>query len=392
MRILLLITQYELAGAQKVTLALADYFHRHNHTVSVVFLYDKHGTLSDLQFQKEYSVVDMRMKDVRANRIINLWYFVSAIVRLFLLMRSFEPHVVQTMTHYSNIIGLFLAWLAGVPVRISSQRSSLKYFPNWFLYVDSVWANSCITDQMVVVSKRVANFCIDIECIEAEKVTTIANGVNISVFQRRTLVAEAQLLREQFGWTDKFVILTIGRLDFQKGHLYLLDAIAELAPKYPKMHFVWVGDGDMRDELQKAICEQGLIEHVSILGVRRDIPRLLTLADLFVLPSLFEGMPNVVLEAMAANCPVIATNVEGTNELVTNRKTGVLVPPESSDALLEAIEILYFSPSMREQFGRAGLERVKCNYTVLAMCDHFLMLYEHILASKNQEMHGNNIV
>ena len=166
---------------------------------------------------------------------------------------------------------------------------------------------------------------------------------------------------------DKLV-LTVGRLASPKGHTYLLDAIHKIRQQWTQVRFVLAGDGPLRKELEAQAQQLGIQDHVRFLGKRDDVPDLLGIADLFVLPSISEGLPVALLEAMSTGLPVIATQLEGISSIQTLGHPDVpvylLVPPADSDALTDAIIRMLSDAVLRERYAEAGKELIMNEYTV----------------------------
>ena len=175
------------------------------------------------------------------------------------------------------------------------------------------------------------------------------------------------------------IVLTAGRLSEQKGHRTLLDAIPAVRRAVPRAQFVWVGSGPLEGELRSQIARLGVGDCVHLLGKRGDVPELLAASDLFVLPSLFEGLPLIVLEAMAAGKPVVATDVCGTAETVRDRQTGRLVPARDPEALAAAISHALTHPDLAAEWGRAGRRLFEREFTAARMARETASLYEALL-------------
>ena len=181
---------------------------------------------------------------------------------------------------------------------------------------------------------------------------------------------------------EAHVILTVARLARQKGHRALLDAATTVLTRAPDARFLWVGDGPLERTLGEAVRRRGLDGCVRLLGRRADVPDLLAAADLFVLPSLFEGLPLVILEAMAAGLPVIATRVCGTEEAVLDGVTGGLVPAGDGAALAGAILAVLTDPALAARWGAAGRRRLEEDFTAVRMARQTAALYEEVLAER----------
>jgi glycosyltransferase involved in cell wall biosynthesis len=169
-------------------------------------------------------------------------------------------------------------------------------------------------------------------------------------------------------------VLTPARLHQQKGHAYLLTAAALV----PDATFVLAGDGPLRAELEQRARELGVAGRCLFLGERADVPDLLAAADLFLLPSLWEGLPLSVLEAMAAGRPVVATAIGGTDEAVTDGVTGLLVPPRDPAAIAAAIARLRDDPGLAERLAAAGRARVEREFSSRATAERVMRIYDAV--------------
>ncbi|WP_245422266.1 glycosyltransferase [Alsobacter soli] len=180
---------------------------------------------------------------------------------------------------------------------------------------------------------------------------------------------------------DAPVILTVARLAPQKGHAVLLQAAQEILAGRPDARFLWAGSGPLAGELRDRIAEAGLCDAVRLLGHRRDIPDLMAAADLFVLPSLFEGHPLVALEAMQAGLPVVATDAQGTREAVQDGVTGLLAPPSDPSGLARAVAAALADPSAAAARARAARTVWAERFSAARMAADHLALYRAAIAS-----------
>jgi glycosyltransferase involved in cell wall biosynthesis len=386
LKVLLLNTQMEAAGAQKAMLELARGLKQRGHEVTVVTMYDKDAYVPFFEERYCLQIIDLEMKQPGVkNPLTRAWYFIRGLIRLYSLMRTQRPQIIQTFSHYSNILGPLVAWLARVPVRVSSQRMSLKDYPAWLLRLDRLVVNSFLSHKMVAVSEGTRHFSIEEEGIKPDKLVTIPNGINVERFSISLSPETEQSLRQALGVKpDSLIILTVARLHHQKGHRYLIEAIPRILRDFPQAQFLFVGEGELHDELTRQVEGAELSDYVRLLGVRQDVPRLLAISDLFVLPSLWEGMPNSVLEAMAAGVPVIATNVDGTPEIINNGDVGILVAPANPSALKQAICLLLKDKTLRVSMTKAAKERVESKFSRDANTTAFINLYQNLLKGKKQ--------
>ncbi|MCP4541876.1 MAG: glycosyltransferase family 4 protein [Chloroflexi bacterium] len=376
--ILILVTQLERAGVQKVAFKLARYFYRRGHKVTLCFFYDKYNLLEEMCRDEPFRIVSLDAKMLGQSRLANGLRTIRALWRLYRLLRRERIEIVETLARYSNILGILIAWLARVPVRVSSQRTRLVGFPRWFLRLDAWIVNSRLVNNMVAVSEQTRRFCIDVEGMVPDKVIIIPNGINLKEFNStRWSTGYLQNLRTSLKISPGAqIVITVARLHPQKGHQDLIQAALTILAACPDAIFLLVGEGEYRATIEQYIHDAGLSQHFYLLGVRRDVPQLLALSDLFVLPSLYEGMPNVVLEAMAAKLPVVATDVDGTGEVVIHRETGLLVQKSDASALGQSIISLLDNESLRCEMGQKGYERVQTHFSEQLMCQRH---YDNIL-------------
>ncbi len=256
---------------------------------------------------------------------------IQAVRRLAEVLRRLRPELVQSFLFHANVASRLAAPLAGRPwvvggLRVAERRN------RWHLGLDRLTSRLALGS--VCVSKGVMRHARDHGRISPERLIVIPNAVDPAPFDLAE-PADRAALGVPEGST---LALFVGRLDGQKGLQVLLDAAAKVIRSDPRWHLALVGDGPDRDLVTKAVASPELAGRVRWLGRRDDVPALLKAADLLVLPSLWEGMPNVVLEAMAARRAVVATAVEGTEDLVVPGETGWLVPPADPDALAAALD------------------------------------------------------
>jgi len=182
----------------------------------------------------------------------------------------------------------------------------------------------------------------------------------------------------------KKVVFSAGRLSKQKGFDYLIEAAALLLKKRSDLVFVVAGKGREEKQLKNLIQKYGIQDAFHFLGFSDDIDPYLKGCDLFVLSSLFEGMPNVIMEAMALGKAVVATDVNGTRELVVHGETGIVVPSRNPARLAEAIAKVMDDPEQRETYGRNGLKRVKAHFTIEKMIQNLEAYFQEKLQKKSK--------
>ena len=213
--------------------------------------------------------------------------------------------------------------------------------------------------------------------IPEERISVINNGIDLRRFEKAFNLSN---LRKLFKISDKQqVVGAIGRLDIEKGHAILIEAAKMIVQEFPNVLFVIVGDGPLREKLQKKVLELNLQDHVLFTGICNNIPEILALMDLFVLPSLSEGMPMALLEAMAAKKPVIATNVGDIPKIIRPNETGILIDPNNAHQLRAALSSLLTNKTKATSLARKGYHIVKERFSSKHMAQKYIEVYDSVL-------------
>jgi glycosyltransferase involved in cell wall biosynthesis len=211
-----------------------------------------------------------------------------------------------------------------------------------------------------------------------DQIAVICNGVDLKRYSRPV---DKALVRSRLGLdAQAFLIIMVGTLREPKGHCYMIEAMSELVSRHPNMHALFVGDGELREELQAQATRLGLVEHIHFLGNRSDVPDLLAASDLFALPSLWEGLSMALLEAMASGLPIVASAVSGTVQVMLPNETGLLVPPKDVPKLVEAIEQIVSDPACALRMGATARRRVQAEFSAQKQADEHLALYRRALS------------
>jgi glycosyltransferase involved in cell wall biosynthesis len=228
---------------------------------------------------------------------------------------------------------------------------------------------------LIAVSEPTRQLAID-EGVRPDRIIVIPNGVtplDTSSINRRKCRAQLGL-----GESDIF-LLSIGRLTYQKGHEYLVQAMSQVIKHFPHAKAGICGEGPLRPQLESQIRELGLSDHVRLLGARLDVSPLLAAADVFVLPSRWEGLSRALMEAMAAGLPVIASRVDGIKDLITDGVHGLLVASEDPKSLETSILQLLEHPPMKKKMGAAAREHVLRVHSTDTMCQtHYELILDFL--------------
>jgi glycosyltransferase involved in cell wall biosynthesis len=289
-------------------------------------------------------------------------------------LKAFSPALLQCFLFHANFVGRLAAWWAGVPrvvcgIRVAERRSRIP------LWLDRLTQG--FVDHNVCVSRAVAEFSIQNAKLPAAKVSVIPNAVDFDHFANAVAISRSELRL-----SSAPLILFVGRLDPQKAPFVLLEAFARLKQRHPDWQLLFVGEGPLRAEMEAWIAQQQLNQNVRLAGWRADIPSCLKTADVLVLPSLWEGMPNIVLESMAAGLPVVVSRVEGTDELIRDGETGVLVMPGSVAEVEQRIEMVLTDRELSSRLRATAQQSVKSKFTMDSMTAAFEKIYCRFISER----------
>ncbi len=310
----------------------------------------------------------------------------TILTRLVAFLRAQRIDILHTWIFTANSWGRLAGLIARTPVIIGTERNVDIWKHGVHRLVDRTLAQ--FSDVMLANSQEVKRFMVDREGISPSKCRVIYNGVDSRIFAPVPPTCQPQLRRE-LGLPENCVIVgTVANFRPQKDYATLLSAIARVHQARPDVHFVACGSGTGQADVAAAAGAAGLSGTLSILGPRRDIPRVLSAIDVFVLASQFEGFSNAVLEAMATSLPVVATDVGGNAEAVVDGTTGIIVPAREPEALAHALLAMIDDPVLRRQAGAAGRERVVGAFAPFQVIQAYECLYSELARSKQRGLHG----
>lgn len=290
-------------------------------------------------------------------------------------LKEFKPILVQGFLFHANFVSRIAGYWAGVRFRLAGHRVAERQ-NRWHLWLERVTRR--FVHKHLCVSVGVADF-MQSQCgLHPWDIEIIPNGIDPGL-----VVEHCHTLRAELGLpADSRLILAVGRLHTQKGFLNLLTAFEPIANQYDNTHLLIVGEGPLRADLVTAIQHKDLQTRVTLLGHRNDVPELMSQADIFVLSSLWEGMPNVVLLAMQAGLPVIATAVEGIPDLIQNNIHGRIIKPGCTKELESAIRELLTYDELRTAFSENSKTLVNNEFTWNQISRRYSECYRSLLAGK----------
>jgi glycosyltransferase involved in cell wall biosynthesis len=304
-----------------------------------------------------------------------------ALMRLCGLFRKERPVIVHTHTSKAGMLGRWAAFFAGVPIIVHTPHGHVfwSYFGKAktavFILLER-WS-ARITTRIVALTHREMMDHVRFRIAPEEKFTVIHSGVDLSRFSGAA--GDISKIRQEMNLPeDAFVVGTTGRLTAVKGHIHLLRAAASILKQRKDIIFLLLGDGELHDDLRNYAEREVIVRNVRFLGWRSDVASALSAFDVFVFPSLNEGMGKAIVEAMAMGKPVIASDVGGIPDLIVHGENGLLVSPADSEALANAILDLYENPDKRKIMGEAG-RLIVAKYSVDAMLRKIEELYRACL-------------
>jgi glycosyltransferase involved in cell wall biosynthesis len=347
-----IITKLELGGAQRGVLALVSQLDRAR--FRPVLITGEPGAL-DEEARALPGVACYQIPSLV--RPIHPLADLRALMALTRLLKQLEPVIVHTHSSKAGILGRLAAWLAGVPIIVHTihgfgfTRYQHRLLRTVLIVVERVVSR--FTTRVFSVSEANRRDGIGLGLFPANRCTVVRCGVDLEAFRRARVDVMAK--RRELGVDPQRPLIgMVAPMKPQKAPLDFVRMAARVREARPDARFVFVGDGELRDAMETEIRRLGLTEWLRLTGWRRDVPELLRCLDLFVLTSLWEGLPCVYLEALSSGVPVVGTRVDGAEEVVKDGLTGYLVPPGDVSALADRVLALLADPEMARRMGRNG--------------------------------------
>ena len=330
---------------------------------------------------------------VNFRRQISIWYDFLALVETLKLIRQLRPDVVHTQTPKAGFIGMLAAWLLGVPVRLHTvgglpllEKTGLM---RWFLIqierityalTTRVFVNSFGLKQYI--ERHIGGFNTKLFIIGNGS----TNGVDVAHFKRSAaLESQARALRTQWSYAHAdFVWIYVGRITRDKGIDELIAAFVALVVRQPNAKLLVLGGFDAESDSISPLTKYAIASHQAIkhIDFQADVRPYLIAANAFVFPSYREGLPNALMEAACLEMPIVATNVMGCNEVITNNENGLLVPPKDAVLLADAMHRVQTGPLLRQQLSQQVRLSVCTRYERGPLLDAILAAYQNAMNHK----------
>ena len=319
-------------------------------------------------------------------RRINIIKDLKAFFDIRKILKKNKPSIVHTHTSKAGLLGRFAAKLTHIPIVVHTPHGHVffGYFgpikTKIFIILEKLV--SLITDRIVALSEREKQDSTKFKIAHEDKFVVIHSGVELDRFKELTS-SEKQNFKKKLGIPENSLIVgTVGRLEPVKGPEFLIKAAKFIISKYPNTFFIFTGEGYLRENLEEQALKLGLENNLIFLGWRADVTKVISIYDVFALPSLNEGMGRVLVEAMALGKPIVASNIGGITDLVAHGKNGFLVPTKNPKELAKYIQILLEDTEKRGKMGLAGKE-MALNFSDEIMVESISNMYNELINEKN---------
>jgi glycosyltransferase involved in cell wall biosynthesis len=284
---------------------------------------------------------------------------IRTIFRFRKIVREFKPDVLINYLIHADLFGRIFGKIFGVKKIVSSQRGSLLNW-EWLRFFDKI--TSFLIYRYIVQTETARNNLLHRLNLNKEKVLILPNAIDIIDFD---FYLDEGKKKDELSLNSDFLnIICVSNLRIGKGHIYLLRSFEDIYQKHKNINLLIVGDGNQKASLLKQVSDYASRKNIYFLGERNDIKELLRISDIFVLPTLAEGMSNSILEAMTSKLPVVTTDIPENQALIENNVDGILIPPKNSLELSKKIEELINNPQKRKAMGANAFRKIKDNFGI----------------------------
>lgn len=383
LRVLHIITNLTVGGAQDNTLLTVDRLDRSKFDVSLICSSEGRWVQRALKIKNLKLIFLDELK-----RKIQFVYDFIAFYKIYNIIKKGRYTIVHTHSSKPGFLGRIAAKLAGVPVIIHTihgfpfhefMNPIVKHF---FILIERL-LSKC-SDGLITVSKLNLEKAVKLRLAERSKFVNIYSGID---FEKFNVDVDIKAKRKEIGiLNSEKIVGMVGRFSVQKAPLDFIKAIPEVLKAKNDVRFVLVGDGELKEKINKLSKKLGIDSKLHLLGFREDIPELLYLFDVFVLPSLWEGLGRSLTEAMYTGRPVVATNVEGVPELVKHGETGILVHPKDVHSIAQGIVTLLSDEQRAKHLGRAAKHRITNSFRADTMIQELENVYHKIISQKKKSL------
>jgi len=377
LKIAQVITRMDWAGSPDIIRLLCQRSDPGRYEIILITGNSAHLTMENKRFLQWLGPRHIPIHHLR--RDVNPFYDLIALIRLVRLFRRERFDVVHTHTAKAGALGRMAARLAGVPrvVHTPHGHNFYGYFGPFasrlIVYIERFL--SLLTDKVMALTELEKKDFVALKVCPLAKARVINSGVELEKF-RQVDIDPARKRAEFSVAADDILVGMVGRLEPVKGPQYLIEAAKPVLDAVPRVKFMIVGDGSLRSNLETRCNQLGISHRVVFANWREDVPQILAILDMLVLPSLNEAVGRILLEAGAVGVPAVATYVGGVPEIVHDHETGLLVPPRSPEELAKAIVTLSRDEEKRKAMGRAAARWVDDRFSAQRMVQRITELYQ----------------
>ena len=373
-KILHLLSSRGLYGAERVLVNLIEHYNTQIITPYMALLQDSKAPADDL--------IEAADRRGAQNIIIKCgkWVDIKALKQVNEIIKNEGIHIIHCNEMKSRLYGLIVSKMLHIPV-ITTHHNWIrnKLSTTIFEYLDAVYIR--FIDRVIPVSVGVKKALREI-AVPKRRMSVILNGINVREFVKDKRRADS--LREELNiGNSEYVVGSVGRLSVEKGHRYFLEAAHKVLTKMQNIRFVIVGDGELTDELRELVQKLEIEQNIIFAGYQTDVTQFYSLMDICVMPSLIEGTPMALMEAMATGVPVIASAVGGIPTIIDNRENGVLVEPQNPDAITNAILALLQNRTACDKISKNARKTILKRYSADRMARQYENEYRRLLIRKN---------
>jgi len=376
--ILFVLPNFDTGGSEKLVIDIIKNIDKNRFNPVLVVFFTGTYEKEFLKLEVPFYVVH---RDKLRSKFSTFWY----------LKRIVDRHDINIVnTHHTSplVQGLSPFKIFGKRIMVHTEHSRLEHDPRIYpraIHMEKFFLKK--VDAVIGISPGVCDYFRNELRVPEKKIKMIVNGVDIKRFELKDF--NQYLYREKLGFMrDDFLVGMFGNFRPEKNHKILIQAFAIIKNKGKKnIQLLLCGSGPTENEAKELAASLDVGQNVKFMGTRLDIPELMNILDVYCLPSIFEGLPISILEAMASAKPVVATNVSGNNEVVLHRKTGILTAPNSSEELARGIVELMDDVVLRQELGKGGYERVK-EFTFNTMIEKYERLFNEMFEAET--CHGPN--
>lgn len=373
MKILHVIGNSEFGGATIYVFSILEKLRSEGHEVSI--LTSNAETINEAN-SRGIPVVS----NILIVREINPFKDLKALFSIIEYLKREKYDIVHTHTSKGGVIGRIGARLAGVPKIVHTIHGfAFHEFTPWkskkiFSIIERFAA--LFGDLMISVNKEDCELAIKEKIVSEKKIKTIYNGIN---FENNSSLHNIKFLRKEFNIKDSDIVVgVVGRLSEQKGQMYAIKAWEKIIKNNSNIKLFLIGKGPLEKEYKEYVLKSGLSSNVIFTGFRRDISDWLNLVDIFLLPSLWEGLSITLLEAMAMEKVIICTDIKGNREVIQNERNGILVNPKDPEQIAEKILYLIGNEALQKKVRKNALKDYRGNFTEDVMISQIIKVYHNL--------------